>query len=326
MTANFDKFFNTLLENLKGDLFQKSTREFSNERMDSPITNNQELLQRVSLLTPLAVKIDLKKYVNRGTVNSTDSNYGNYNLTQTRRAALEENWTTMLFRGHKVPNPFSKTGDSKAQGDRVYWAKNPDTALLYALNKSSWGTTGQQYTNVLQKASKGYGDNLQTKYAYGYISIAQPKYPERLKWYKNFGVEDEEKQRLDAVAKAKQEHLKQNPNKLFTGLPPNYKPNNIYGFTKDEWSKEDQRQKQFNKTDSNEFDRSKADWMKTNAQIGVPYEGGSKVANAPETALSPQEVIKVRTYLIIDEFLMISLNNIKKYDPVLYDVLLKDSL
>lgn len=326
MTVNFDKFINLLLENLRGDLFQKSTRKFSKERIESPINTTQELLQRVHRLIPLAVNIDLNKYIDRGTVNSTDPNYGNYNLTQTRRASLQENWTTMLFRGHKVPNPFSRTGDSKAQGDRVYWAKDPNTALLYALNKSSWGTTGQQYTNVLQNASKGYGDNVQTKYAYGYMSIAQPKYPERLKWYKNFGVEDEERDRLNAVTKAKQEHLKQNPNKLFTGLPANYKPMNTYGFTKDEWSKEDQRQKQLKTNTPNEFNKNKADWMKSNVQAGVPYEGGSQVVQDAETALSPQEITKMRTYLVLNERSMISVDNIKKYDPALYNVLIKDSL
>jgi len=327
MTDNFDKFFSFLLENLRGDLFRKSKGKFSNKQENFPITNNTELLQRIYRLFPLAVSIDLDKQINRGIVKSSDPKYQDYNLTQSRSGALEENWSTMLFRGHKVLNPFSKTGDAKSKGNGVYWAKDPNTALLYALNQSSWGTSGQQYSNIIQRAtdSSVRGDNIQKQFAFGYLTIAQPKYPERLKWYKNFGVEDEEKQNQQAIKDAKEKHMRETPHLTFNGLPTNHKPLNVYGRTKDEWQRENERQQQFNKDDPYKFDREKAEWMKRNAQSGVPYQG-SRVASDAETVLSPEEVIKVRTYLVLNKNSMISVENIKKYDPVLYNVLLNDSL
>ena len=50
----------------------------------------------------------------------------------------------------------------------------------------------------------------------------------------------------------------------------------------------------------------------------------------PETALSKNDVTKVRTYLIFEknheELLILSLEKIKKYDPILYQVLLWDRI
>jgi hypothetical protein len=327
MTPRFNEILKFLTENLKGDLFQKQKRKFPDKPSNSSITNNQELIQRVYNLFPLAVRIDLDKPINRGTVKSTEPKYNDYNLSQDRSNALAENWSTMLFRGHKVLNPFSKTGDSKAKGNAVYWAKDPHNALIYALNQSSWGTSGQQYSNVIQRASQDLakGDSAQKQYAFGYITIAQPKYPEKLKWYKNFGVEDEEQQYQQAVKAAREKHEKENPHKLFTGLPPNYKHQNTYGMTKDQWGKESERQKAFITSDPQKFDKEKAEWKTKYAQQGVPYEG-SKVIPQAEAALSPDQVSKVRTYLVFNKNSMISVENIKKHDPILYNVLLNDSL
>lgn len=282
----FESLYNLVFENLRGnEVFRKSQQRPELNILNTPIQNETELLQRLNRLYSKAININLDKM------------------------SSDETWTTMLFRGHKVLNPFSKTGDSKAVGDKVYWSKNPDTALIYALNQSSWGTSGQQYANIIQRAtadsSKTTG--VQTQYAYGYLTVAQPKNPQNLKWYRNFGVEDEERERQEAIRDAKQKHIEKNPNKLFTGLPADYKPRNVYGYNKDQLDTEHQRQ---------------SDLYKKYGETKTPKALG----NNPETALSPNEVQKVRTYLVLNKNYMLSTETIQKYDPVLYNVLLKDSL
>lgn len=287
----FESLYNLFFENLRGnEVFRKDRRSLRTipNISNAPIQTSEELINRIGVLLNKSVILDLNK------------------LTS------DETWSTMLFRGHKVLNPFSKTGDSKAVGDKVYWSKNPDTALIYALNQSSWGTSGQQYINVIQRAlnetgNSNFNDGSQQTFEFGYLTIAQPKNPQTLKWYRNFGVEDEERQRQEAIRDAKQKHMEQNPNKLFTGLPADYKPLNTYGYNKDQLDAEHQRQSEL---------------FKRYGETKTP----KALDNNPETALSPNEVQKVRTYLVWNKNRMLSTETIKKYDPVLYNVLLKDSL
>jgi hypothetical protein len=225
-------------------------------------------------------------------------------ITMQNSEAQTESWSTRLFRGHKNIDPFSKTGDSKAQGQGVFWAKDLKTALLYSTAASSWGTSGQQYVNIAQQAFAGdaAGDALQVKYKLGYISIAQPKQPEKLKWYKNFGYEDDLKQRQDVASVEREKFYKQNPNKLFPGLPDDYKFVNKYKYTQDEYNREHQRQSSFAGNDP------------------------KILQGQGETVLSRDQVNKVRTYLIYDGAHMISIETIKQYDPMLFNVLLKDKI
>jgi hypothetical protein len=332
MTPSFDALIDTLLENLKGDMFTKPTyRKEVSQNLNTPIQNLEELKSRVLRLLPKSVKLDLNKKIVRGTVNDPTS-HDSYELQQSRREALRENWTTMLFRGHKVPNPFSKTGDSKASGDKVYWGKDPRTALLYATTNSSWGTTGQQYVNIIQKAvanSAIKDGGTQIKYNFGYFSIAQPKHPEKLKWYKNFGVEDEEKAKREAIKNMKDKHMKENPHKTFNGLPADYKLQNTYGYDKNEWDTNKNRISGIlqNKTgDQFQYNTSAANFKKHKSQLGVPYSGADVLSSDAETALSFNEITKLRTYLIFNETHMLSLSTIKQLDPILYQVLINDSL
>lgn len=225
-------------------------------------------------------------------------------ITVQSSEAQTESWSTRLFRGHKNADPFSKTGDSKAQQHGVYWAKDLNTALLYSTNASSWGTSGQQYVNIAQQAFAGdtMGDAIQTKYKLGYLSIAQPKQPEKLEWYKNFGYEDDLKQRQDAAIAEREKFAKQNPYKLFPGMPNDYKYQNKYKYNQDDFNREHQRQSSFAGHTPNIFQRQ------------------------GETVLSKNEVNKVRTYLIYDKAHMISIEKIKQYDPILFNVLLKDRI
>lgn len=286
----FESLYNFVFENLRGnEVFRKDRRSLRTipNISNTPIQTSEELINRIGALLNKSVILDINKL------------------------SSDETWSTMLFRGHKVLNPFSKSGDSKAVGDKVYWAKNPNTALIYALNKSSWGTSGQQYINVIQRALKETGntnfdDGSQQTFEFGYLTIAQPKNPQNLKWYKNFGVEDEEKERQQAVNAAKQKHQQQNPHLLFTGLK-DYKPLNVYGYKKNELEQEHQRQKNLSKK-YNEPENIKA------------------LGSNPETALSSNEIQKVRTYLIWNKKYMLSTETIRKYDPVLYNVLSRDKI
>lgn len=287
----FESLYNLVFENLRGnEVFRKDRRSLRTipNISNTPIQTSEELINRIGALLNKSVILDINKL------------------------SSDETWSTMLFRGHKVLNPFSKSGDSKAVGDKVYWAKNPNTALIYALNKSSWGTSGQQYINVIQRALKETGntnfdDGVQQTFEFGYLTIAQPKNPQNLKWYRNFGVEDEERERQEAIRDAKQKHMQQNPNKLFTGLPANYKPINKYGYNKQQLDAEHQRQSELHK---------KYGETKTPKALD----------NNPETALSSNEVQKVRTYLIWNKKYMLSTETIRKYDPVLYNVLSRDKI
>jgi hypothetical protein len=283
----FDKFVNSLLCNIKEESFARSiptvaTRQNVKQIPQEAIRDLNQLKERIFRLLPLSISMQ----------NATHET---------------ESWSTRLFRGHKSINPFSKLGDSKAEGDKVFWSKNANVALLYATNKSSWGTSGQQYTNIAQQSVSGASDTTQTKYSLGYMSVAQPKHPENLKWYRNFGYEDEKRDYRNDVNKARENLTKTNPNKLFTGLPSNYKSINKYGYKKDEWEQEQQRQ---------------SNLIQNNQSNNKP----NVLGNSPETVLSKYDVSKIRTFLVYNDSHMLSLEKIKKYDPILYKVLFWDRL
>jgi hypothetical protein len=96
---------------------------------------------------------------------------------------LADEDSTMLFRGHKTLNPFTKDIDTKSPRDTVYWAKQPNNALAFAKSTNTGGTRGRAFSNLVNSA---YGNNA------GYLSTAYPKYPQALVWYNDFGVEREE--------------------------------------------------------------------------------------------------------------------------------------
>lgn len=307
----YNNFLQQLNENLRGDLFKpvasRTNRQNINTNVDQ-INNMQELAERIKAFFKSGVVMDLNKAIKRGNVKSDNPNYKDYDVSQNRKSALEENWSTMLFRGHKNINPFSKTGDSKAEGDKIYWAKSPETALIYSQNQSSWGTSGQQYVNIIQKAFNP--ENIrhagQTNLKIGYFSIAKPKNPNTLIWYNNFGVEDKKQGFNKQDWESRRDYVN-------TKFP-------IKNLNNDEINYSDQ----FNK-----FDPQYAEFIKKGYSPYRRYEG-AKVSSHPETVLSPNEVTNVRTFIVYDNansnFFLIPIQKIKQYDPVLYSVLEKDSL
>lgn len=297
-----------LMENLKGDMFKAPSR-VSGQKLQpnaKKIQNEQDLVDHVKDLMKAGVVMDLSKDIIRGTAKSNTSQYQDYNISQRRHDALQENWSTMLFRGHKTLDPFSKTGDSKAVGDKVYWAKSPQTALIYSTMSSQWGTSGQQYTNILQKAfGQQSNSGNQTQYQIGYFSIAKPKHPDQLQWYNNFGVEDKQA----GYNKQSWENRKQNLQQNFP--------------VRDVASKDISYQKQF------EFNPEYANYIHKYAQQSYPHSS-NKVVDDAETALSQSEVTGVRTYILFNlnygSYKLIPIAKIKQLDAELYNILTKDSL
>lgn len=100
---------------------------------------------------------------------------------------------SMVYRGHKSPNPSSKGYDAKAKGSTVYWSLNPKYAFnVYAKSYNSMSDQiGQSGASSLQHALHPDNPNL-TDFSVGYFSIATPKNPNTIKWYSNFGYEDNE--------------------------------------------------------------------------------------------------------------------------------------
>lgn len=297
-----------LMENLKGDMFKASSKASRQELQPrtGKIQKEQDLVDHVKALMKVGVVMDLSKDIIRGTAKSNTSQYSDYNISQRRHDALQENWSTMLFRGHKVLDPFSKTGDSKAVGDKVYWAKSPQTALLYSTMNSQWGTSGQQYTNILQKAfGQQANSGNQTQYKIGYFSIAKPKHPDQLHWYNNFGVEDKQAGYNMQGWENRKQNLQQN-------FP-----------VRDVTSKDIPYQKQF------EFNPEYANYIRKYGQLTYPHSSNKVVSDA-ETALSQSEVAGVRTYIVFNldygSYKLIPIAKIKQLDPELYSVLMKDSL
>jgi hypothetical protein len=308
----FERLYNLIFENLRSNEVFKKQKRLSRQIptvSNTPIQTSEELVNRIRVLLAKGSILD------------------------TTKLTSDEVWSTMLFRGHKTLDPFSKTGDSKAVGDKVYWAKNPSNALIYSLFKSSWGTSGQQYINVIQRAlaetgDAGFNDGTQTNFQFGYLTIAQPKNPEALKWYVNFGVENEERERQEAIRDARQKHMEQNPNKLFTGLSKNIKNR---GYTPDELRKEHQRQIELNKRNE-ETAKANVDAGKSASWVLDKYKNFEpNVFNRQaETVLSKNDVQKIRTYLIWSssqyKYYILPIETIKKYDPMLYRVLAFDRI
>tara|TARA_R110000868_G_scaffold54509_11_gene170372 strand:+ start:20539 stop:21333 length:795 start_codon:yes stop_codon:yes gene_type:complete len=97
---------------------------------------------------------------------------------------------SLVYRGHKDPNPFSKGTDAKATGDLVYFSSNPEyiyNVYSAGINSSS-DQIGQRGFNSLQ--SKVQSPNPNLKFKLGYFTIATPKNANNIKWYTNFGYEN----------------------------------------------------------------------------------------------------------------------------------------
>ena len=100
---------------------------------------------------------------------------------------------SLVYRGHKNPDPFSKGEDSKAIGNSVYFSSNPEYAYsVYSVGHNPSSTqVGQRGFNSLQSRVQEPKEN--TKFKIGYFTTATPKNPDNIMWYLNFVYEDGKK-------------------------------------------------------------------------------------------------------------------------------------
>lgn len=187
-----------------------------------------------------------------------------------RKLAGED--STMVFRGHKTINPFFKDSDTKSPRDTVFWAKQPQNALAFALVSNTGGTKGRAFKNLLNSVYENRA---------GFLSIAYAKYPQSLVWYKDFGVEKE----IKDAERYRSVHGK--------GLD----------YSKYEGT---------NEYPSYRMDRNNP-------------EGSPKQFHRAETALSPHEVTKLKTFVWKGDpssgISLLNVEKIKEKDPELYRVL-----
>jgi hypothetical protein len=199
--------------------------------------------------------------------------YGFYfsNLEDLDRKLAGED-STMIFRGHKTINPFSKDSDTKSPRDTVYWAKQPKNALAFALVSNTGGTSGRSFKNLLNSAYENRA---------GFLSVAYAKYPQSLVWYKDFGVE-REKQDSERYRKTYGKGLDYSEHSG-TSEYPSYR-------------------------------------MDRNNPNSSP-----KQFHRAETALSPHEVSKLKTFVWKGDpssgISLLNINKIKEANPELYKIL-----
>lgn len=97
---------------------------------------------------------------------------------------------SLVYRGHKHPDPFSKSEDAKTRGDKVYFSSNPNYVhSIYSVgyNPNS-KQVGQAGFSSLQ--SKFQSPDYNAKWGIGFFSVATPKNADKILWYYNFGFED----------------------------------------------------------------------------------------------------------------------------------------
>jgi len=99
---------------------------------------------------------------------------------------------SLVYRGHKDPDPFSKSEDAKARGSSVYFSSNPEYthgaySVGYNLGSTQIGQTGfnsLQSTVSDPKSFSGWGP-----IGVGFFTVATPKNADKILWYSNYGYE-----------------------------------------------------------------------------------------------------------------------------------------
>jgi hypothetical protein len=109
-----------------------------------------------------------------------------------RKFVYDEGWPTdgsVVYRGHKHPNPFSKGLDSKALDDKTYFTNQASYAYgVYSTNYNKYSDQiGQSGFNTFQ--SRLQEPNANKKFEVGFFTIATPNDPDAITWYANFGYE-----------------------------------------------------------------------------------------------------------------------------------------
>jgi hypothetical protein len=97
---------------------------------------------------------------------------------------------SLVYRGHKDPDPFAKGEDSKAKDNEIYFSSNPNYAYrVYSvgLNPSSTQVGQKGFSNLQSRTQKPMSN---TKFDVGFFTVATPKNADDILWYFNFGYED----------------------------------------------------------------------------------------------------------------------------------------
>jgi hypothetical protein len=112
---------------------------------------------------------------------------------------------SVVYRGHKHPDPFSKGNDAKASDDKVYFASNAFYAFgVYSDGFNPHSTQiGQTGFNTFQTRLQDPEDarwpaSSSGNFKVGFFTIATPKDPDAIVWYSNFGYESYTKKPLNA--------------------------------------------------------------------------------------------------------------------------------
>ena len=97
---------------------------------------------------------------------------------------------SLVYRGHKDPDPFAKGEDSKARDNEVYFSSNPNyTYGVYSVGLNPNSTqVGQTGFSNLQSITQEPKPN--TKFNVGFFTVATPKNADDILWYFNFGYEN----------------------------------------------------------------------------------------------------------------------------------------
>jgi len=98
---------------------------------------------------------------------------------------------SLVYRGHKDPDPFSKSEDAKARGSSVYFSSNPTYIHgAYSVGYNLCSTqVGQVGFSSLQAKVKDPNSFHMTGLRVGFFTVATPKNADKILWYSNYGYE-----------------------------------------------------------------------------------------------------------------------------------------
>lgn len=99
----------------------------------------------------------------------------------------------LVYRGHKDPDPFSKSEDAKARGDTVYFSSNPNYthgaySVGYNLNSTQVGQVGFSNLQSTFKPPDSFAE-WGIGLGIGFFTVATPKNADKILWYYNYGYE-----------------------------------------------------------------------------------------------------------------------------------------
>ena len=99
---------------------------------------------------------------------------------------------SLVYRGHKNIDPFTRGEDAKAEEGKVYFSSNANYAYsVYSVNYNTQSSQiGQKGFSSLQSLVSEPRPGI--KFDVGFFTVATPKDPDNIKWYCNFGYEDKQ--------------------------------------------------------------------------------------------------------------------------------------